>query len=150
VAKRAYSSSGRAQAEPAVAGSVNFVINFCTPHAPVYSNKVVDSVTLPGAAGEYGVSYGHSPIISQLEPGVVSVIHIGGAVEKYFIPGGFAITKADSTTDISVPEAVPMADLDEASIKTCFAEASAAASSSAEGSVAKVRYRGGILSCIVY
>lgn len=28
---------------------------------------------LPGSAGEYGVTAGHSPLISQLEPGVISV-----------------------------------------------------------------------------
>jgi hypothetical protein len=36
-----------------------------------------------------------------------------------------------------VPEAVPMADLDESAIKATYADASAAAGSSAEGSVAK-------------
>ena len=75
-----YSSSARALAEPASASSVQFVINFCTPHAPIYNKKVVESVVLPGAAGAYGVTHGHSPIISQLEPGVVTVIHIGVSV----------------------------------------------------------------------
>jgi F0F1-type ATP synthase epsilon subunit len=34
-------------------------------------------IILPGEGGEYGVTAGHSPIISQLKPGVVSVIHTG-------------------------------------------------------------------------
>mmetsp|Transcript_17073 Transcript_17073/g.28908 ORF Transcript_17073/g.28908 Transcript_17073/m.28908 type:complete len:168 (+) Transcript_17073:87-590(+) len=134
---RFYSTTGRALAEPAAAGANEFVINFCTPHAPVYSEKVVDSVTLPGSAGEYGVTHGHAPIISQLEAGVVTVYLLGGTVEKYFVPGGFAVTKADSVTDISVPEAVPVEDLDESAVRAAHAEATSAVSSSAEGSVAK-------------
>jgi F0F1-type ATP synthase epsilon subunit len=65
-------------AEPAAAtASAQLTINFVTPHAPVYKGKVVDQVVLPGAAGVFAVTHGHSPIISQLEPGVVTVIHVG-------------------------------------------------------------------------
>mmetsp|Transcript_39931 Transcript_39931/g.81777 ORF Transcript_39931/g.81777 Transcript_39931/m.81777 type:complete len:168 (+) Transcript_39931:38-541(+) len=135
--KRAYSSSGRSLAEPVAATSTEFVINFCTPHVPVHNNKVVESVVLPGCSGEYGISHGHSPLISQLEPGVVTVNHVGGATEKYFVPGGFAITKADSVTDISVPEAVLLEDLDESAVREAFNSASSLNNSSAEGSTDK-------------
>ena len=50
-------------------------LNLSTPHENIYAEKVVDKVLLPGEQGEYGVTVGHSPIISQLKPGVVSVIH---------------------------------------------------------------------------
>ena len=30
---------------------------------------------IPGVEGEYGVTAGHTPIISQLKPGVVSIVH---------------------------------------------------------------------------
>jgi hypothetical protein len=76
-ARRAYSVSSRvlaAEATPAATGT-NLVLNFCTPHTPIHQNKVVDKVILPGESGEYGVTVGHSPIISQLKPGVVTVIH---------------------------------------------------------------------------
>jgi hypothetical protein len=76
--RASYTSSARALAEPAAAtSSAQLVINFCTPHAPVHNKKVVDQVILPGAAGAFGITHGHSPIISQLEPGVVTVIHVG-------------------------------------------------------------------------
>ena len=52
-------------------------LTFCTPHNTIYHEKVIDKVLLPGEGGEYGVTVGHSPIISQLKPGVVSVIHEG-------------------------------------------------------------------------
>ncbi len=82
--RASYTSSARALAEPAAATSTaQLVINFCTPHAPVHNKKVVDQVILPGAAGAFGITHGHSPIISQLEPGVVTVIHVG--VSRLFI-----------------------------------------------------------------
>jgi hypothetical protein len=59
------------------AAAAQLVLNFCTPHAPVYNKKVVESVILPGAAGEYGVTAGHSALISELKPGVVTVVHSG-------------------------------------------------------------------------
>ena len=52
-------------------------LNFCTPHSAIYSGKEVAKVTLPGELGEFGVTVGHSPIISQLRPGVVSIEHTG-------------------------------------------------------------------------
>lgn len=82
-AVRSYTRSSTAWMAEATATSTSsdFIINFVTPHAPIFNKKVVESVILPGAAGEYGVSFGHSPIISQLEPGVVTVIHVG--VSRY-------------------------------------------------------------------
>ena len=94
-------------------------------------------MVLPGESGEYAVTAGHSPVISQLKPGVVTVIHTGGESEKYFVPGGFALSHGNSVTDVSVSEAVPLADLDEAAIKSGHAEAGKVFNSAAEGSVAK-------------
>jgi len=97
----------------------------------------VDKVILPGAQGEYGVTVGHSPIISQLQPGLVTVVHAGGEMEKFFVAGGFSMTNAESVTDVSVTEAVPLDELDESAIKTGFAEATKAVGSAADGSVEK-------------
>ena len=44
-------------------------------------------------------------------------MHQGGDVEKFFIAGGFAVTHANSVTDLSVTEAFPLGDFDEASVK---------------------------------
>ena len=52
-------------------------LNFTTPHTSVHVKKVVSQVILPGLAGDYGITAGHAPIISELRPGVVSVIHVG-------------------------------------------------------------------------
>lgn len=68
---------GRRMFSDAVAPATVMTLNFVTPHASVYKGKQIDKLTLPGEMGEYGITVGHSPIISQLRPGVVSVQHIG-------------------------------------------------------------------------
>jgi hypothetical protein len=76
----------RAFAAPVEAvASAQLTLNFNTPHAPVYKQKVVESVILPGSAGEYGVTANHSPIISELRPGVVTVLHSGVSCRKKHI-----------------------------------------------------------------
>ena len=44
---------------------------------------------VPGVAGEYGVTAGHSAIVSQMKAGVLQIIHTDSPEpEKYFVPGG--------------------------------------------------------------
>jgi F-type H+-transporting ATPase subunit delta len=73
-----------ATAAAAESAAAQLTLNFTTPHAPVYNKKVVDKVMLPGAAGEYGVTAGHSALISELQPGVVTVIHLGVSTPFFF------------------------------------------------------------------
>eukprot|EP01031_Cornospumella_fuschlensis_P026259 gene26259-31724_t len=119
IAQRGFAAAAAEAAGP----SAQLVLNFTTPHQPLYNKKVVDQVILPGSAGEYGVTANHSPVISELRPGVVTVIHVGGAQEKFFVSGGFALTRDNSVTDVSVPEAVPLSDIDEAAVKAAHADA---------------------------
>ncbi len=51
-------------------------------------------------AGVYGIGAGHEAIVSELKAGVVEISK-GGVVTKYFIPGGYAFTHADSRTHIA-------------------------------------------------
>eukprot|EP00968_Pinguiococcus_pyrenoidosus_P027051 scaffold7351_cov259-Pinguiococcus_pyrenoidosus.AAC.3 len=99
----------------------------------IYSKKVVDSVIVPGADGEYGVTAGHSPIVAELKAGVVQVLHKGSAdAEKFFVSGGFALSHEDDTTDISAPEIARLEDLDENAIRTGFADATTKLSSAGD------------------
>merc|ERR1719421_1226236 len=110
VSRRAYTASRSLFAADAAAAG-ELTVNFCTPHSTVISKKEVDMITLPGEDGVYAVTKDHAPTISQLQPGVVSIQNVGGAVDNYFIPGGFALTHADNVTDVSAPEAYPLEDL---------------------------------------
>jgi len=123
-------------AAPAASG--NLVINFNLPHETIYDSKEVASVIIPGLAGEYGVTAGHSAIVSQMKAGVLQILHTdGGDAEKYFVPGGFALSHENSVTDITCPEAVKLDDLDAATITSNFADAKKEFDSAEEGSEAK-------------
>jgi F0F1-type ATP synthase epsilon subunit len=53
-----------------------------------------------------------SPIVSELQPGVVKIIHKANEEpEKFFVSAGFALTHANNVCDISAVEAVPVSNL---------------------------------------
>jgi F-type H+-transporting ATPase subunit epsilon len=70
----------------------------------------VTSVTLPGSEGEMGIFAGHSPMLSTLRPGFVTVAKEGGAQEKIFVRGGFAEVNPQGLT-VLAETAIASADL---------------------------------------
>lgn len=117
VSRRLYSSSRRLAAADSGAGSGFLNLNFNLPHQSIYNQKEVDKVILPGEDGEFGVTAGHSPMINQLQPGMVTVVHTSGESEKFFVSGGFAVTGAEGT-NVSCPEAYPLSEFDPAVVKS--------------------------------
>ena len=53
-------------------------------------------------------------------------------MEKLFIPGGFALTHSNNHTDVSVPEAVPLDDIDASAVKENYTAAVQKAAAAAE------------------
>jgi F-type H+-transporting ATPase subunit epsilon len=64
-----------------------------TPERRVLSEEV-DSVTVPGLGGELGLLPGHTPLISQLQTGVLSYT-TGGKTLQLHVSGGFIEVKDD-------------------------------------------------------
>lgn len=119
------------------AASGLMTLNFNLPHETIYSGAKVSQVIVPGAAGEYGVTSDHVPLVAQLKPGVLQILHEGTSeAEKYFVAGGFSVTHPNSTTDISCPEAVKVDDIDSAAATAAFDAAKAAFASAEAGSLA--------------
>ena len=113
-------------------------LNFNLPHETIYSEAKVSQVIVPGAAGEYGVTADHVPLVAQLKAGVLQIFHeTAGEPEKYFVAGGFSLTHANSVTDISCPEAVKLDDIDSAAVSSNFESAKSAYAAAEEGSAAK-------------
>lgn len=54
-----------------------------------------DLVTVPGMAGDMGVMAGHTPVLTTLRPGFVTVSN-GSETQEYFVTGGFAEVTAES------------------------------------------------------
>ena len=64
-----------------------------TPERRVLS-EAVDSVNVPGLNGELGILPGHTPLISQLQTGVLTYAR-GGAIQRLHVSGGFVEVNAD-------------------------------------------------------
>ncbi|HVG30029.1 MAG TPA: F0F1 ATP synthase subunit epsilon [Pyrinomonadaceae bacterium] len=68
-------------------------LDIITPERNLLS-ETVDSVTVPGAGGELGILPGHTPLISQLQTGVLSYAQ-GGATKRLHVSGGFVEVRDD-------------------------------------------------------
>ena len=80
-----------------------------SPARLLFSGDVA-SVTLPGSEGEMGIYPGHSPVLTTLRPGIVTVTREGGAAERIFVKGGMAEVNPQGLT-LLAEVAVPMAEL---------------------------------------
>ena len=67
-----------------------------TPERRVLSESV-DMVTVPGLGGELGILPGHTPLISQLQTGVLSY-STGGKTSQLHVSGGFVEVKDDKVS----------------------------------------------------
>ena len=67
-----------------------------TPERRVLSEPV-DSVTIPGLGGELGILPGHTPLISQLQTGVLSYVQ-GGNNYQLHVSGGFVEVREDQVS----------------------------------------------------
>ncbi|HYO63495.1 MAG TPA: F0F1 ATP synthase subunit epsilon [Pyrinomonadaceae bacterium] len=68
-------------------------LDVITPERRLLS-ETVDSVTVPGANGELGILPGHTPLISQLQTGVLTYTQ-GPTTERLLVSGGFVEVNAD-------------------------------------------------------
>ena len=63
-------------------------LQIVTPEREVFKGAV-DSVTLPGLEGRFGVLRGHAPLIAALAPGLVEVVDAQNARLAMAVGGGF-------------------------------------------------------------
>ncbi len=76
-------------------------------------SRGVEMVVVPGADGDFGVLPRHTPMISNVRPGVIRVYEGGTVTEDIFVAGGFAeVTPARCT--VLADQAMPVAELDRA------------------------------------
>lgn len=121
-------------AEPATAGSdERLTLKFSDPQASIVDGEV-DSVTIPGSAGIFGVHPRHVPTISELKPGVVTVEDSSAeeATRHYFVSSGFAIVEPDSIVRINAIAAVPVDQIDADAAKKGLEEYTAAATAATD------------------
>ena len=71
-------------------------LDVVTPERRVLS-EAVDMVTVPGLGGEMGILPGHTPLISQLQTGVLSYT-TGGRTLQLHVSGGFIEVNDDQVS----------------------------------------------------
>jgi F-type H+-transporting ATPase subunit epsilon len=67
-------------------------------------------VTIPGSEGDMGVMAGHTPVITVLRPGVITVSG-GKEAQRFYVLGGFAEVTQTKLT-VLAEEAIAANDLD--------------------------------------
>ena len=104
-----------------------------SPERLVASEQVA-MVVVPGAEGDFGVLPQHSPMISTIRPGVISIYSndTTNVSSKIFVAGGFAEVVGDRCT-VLAEEAVAVSDLDAAAAKDRLSAAESALSSASSG-----------------
>ncbi|MFL6208153.1 MAG: F0F1 ATP synthase subunit epsilon [Pyrinomonadaceae bacterium] len=68
-------------------------LDVITPERSVLS-EAVDFVSVPGLGGELGILPGHTPLISQLQTGVLAYTQ-GATTERLLVSGGFVEVSND-------------------------------------------------------
>lgn len=66
----------------------SFNLQIVTPEREVY-NESVDSVTLPGLEGSFGVLANHAPLLAALDAGLVRITDSDMRDIRLFVGGGF-------------------------------------------------------------
>ena len=78
---------------PVLLNMAQLKLEVVTPERRVLSESV-DAVTVPGLGGELGILPGHTPLISQLQTGVLSYT-AGSKTLQLHVSGGFIEVKDD-------------------------------------------------------
>ncbi|MFT6579602.1 MAG: F0F1 ATP synthase subunit epsilon [Alphaproteobacteria bacterium] len=91
-----------------------FELELVSPEKLLLSEQV-EMVVIPGDEGDFGVLPGHSPVISNIRPGVLSVFENGAVTQRIFIASGFAEVTGNRCT-VLAEGAEAVDDLDQASV----------------------------------
>lgn len=90
----------------------SFKCEIVSAEASIYSGEV-EQVVASGVMGDLGILPGHAPLLTELQPGPIRVIHDGGLEENYYVSGGFLEVQPDVVT-VLADSAARAKDLDEA------------------------------------
>lgn len=80
-----------------------------------------DEAIVPGGSGLFGVRPGHTPFLSLVEPGVMTLKE-GGATQTFFVAGGF-VEVGNDTVRVLADHAEAVSAIDVAGAQKRLAEA---------------------------
>jgi F-type H+-transporting ATPase subunit epsilon len=91
----------------------SFRCEIVSAEASIYSGDA-EQVVAAGVMGDLGILAGHTPLLTELAPGPVRVVHGKGEESHFYVTGGFLEVQPDVVT-VLASTAVRADDLDEAS-----------------------------------
>ncbi len=103
------------------------------PENLLFSEKV-ELVVVPGAEGDFGVLPGHSPFISTLRTGVISIYENNLVNRVIFVTGGFAEVTPDRCT-VLADEAIDLNSAERSDLELRVEEARKAADEATEDGI---------------
>ena len=83
---------------------------------------LVEMVVATGTLGDLGISYGHAPLLTSLEPGPVRIKKQNGEQEVYYVSGGY-LEVQPGVVSVLADTAIRADDLDEAAAAEAQKEA---------------------------
>jgi len=89
-------------------------IDIVTPLGRIYSGEIKEA-TFPGIEGEFGVLDGHSPLVTTLNPGLITIKKENGSEEVIAINWGYVEVTPDHV-NVLVDGAVPVSGASESEI----------------------------------
>ena len=88
---------------------------------------LVEMIVATGALGDLGISYGHAPLLTSLQPGPIRIKTQAGDEEVYYVSGGY-LEVQPGTVSVLADTAIRAGDIDEASAVEAQKEAEQALS----------------------
>ena len=92
--------------------SISFHLDVISGVGSLYSGSV-KSVRVTGSEGEMGIRYGHTPLLTTIKTGMVSLIVSQDKEDQIYLAGGVLEVQPDSVT-ILADTALRADDIDEA------------------------------------
>ena len=92
--------------------SISFHLDGISGVGSLYSGSV-KSVRVTGSEGEMGIRYGHTPLLTTIKTGMVSLIDSQDKEDQIYLAGGVLEVQPDSVT-ILADTALRADDIDEA------------------------------------
>ncbi len=110
-----------------------FQLEVVSADGSLYSGKV-KSVRVTGSEGELGIRYGHTPLLTTIKTGMVSIIDDQEVEDQIYLAGGVLEVQPESTT-ILADTALRANDIDEAKAQEAMNAAKEAINKHSSGDV---------------
>ncbi len=92
--------------------AMTFHLDVVSAEKMLFSGRV-ESFQVTGCEGDLGVYYGHAPLLTRIEPGMVRIVKQHGHEEVIYVSGGMVEVQPYSTT-VLADTAIRGEDLDAA------------------------------------